>query len=165
VADLFMGKIAFDMLGGKKVEFDIQYLNPLGAPVSKGATTGGKGCTNDSFAAVNVKITPPTILLCRSFFSAPALPVAAEGITGRTSMAEVMIHEFAHISVKVDAGEPAEDYAYECNIQGGAGPLGVLSLAPGKSFFNADSYSCWARDVAISWGNASLKGDIKGIAY
>jgi len=85
------------------------------------------------------------------FFTSPPVPLPGEGIAGRPSMAGIMVHEFAHISVN------AVDNEYLCNDEGGFGKPGVRTQAPGLTFRNADNYRCWMRDSAIGYGNGVLK--------
>ncbi len=162
-AGVNLSKIAFDMLGSRVVDFDVSY-GGLTGPVAAGPRGVGVGsaCGGGEYAAVNhyksqqqralrPRENPTVVDLCGRFFTSPPVPLPAEGMEGRPSMAGIMVHEFAHISVN------AVDNEYLCNDEGGFGKPGVRTQVPGLTFRNADNYRCWVRDSAIGYGNGILK--------
>ena len=85
---------------------------------------------------------PAVIELCDKFFTLTPVP-DANSLTHLqyASMPGVMVHEFAHISVR------AIDSEYNCR-KGTA-----LSIVPGAALINADNYRCWVEDAAVGWSD------------
>ena len=88
---------------------------------------------------------PQIVEFCVEYFTMPPLP-NRDVMTrkGYGSMPGIMLHEFSHLA----AG--TVDNAYYC----GSNKLLAL-IGAGTAVFNADSYRCWAEDVALGWSGSS----------
>jgi RHS repeat-associated protein len=146
-------EVAFDMLGGKDIEFDI------------GIASASCATRPWIYASVDHKkiqfrrglgagANKAWIDLCMRFFGSPPMPLAAEGVYGTPSMAGIMIHEMTHITLNTG------DQEYGCApIAGQLGPTGgtIGLLGPpmlsGEGLKNADNYRCFARDAWLRMGD------------
>ena len=178
IAAVALTKTAIDMLGGRKVFFGIEgagillseKIGDLKNNFTEDAEFSRK-CKGSSAAAWGYLPGPGPnaaagIELCTRFFTFPPLPDRSTLKTpGKASMAGLMVHEFAHISIR------ANDDAYNCvpfyfQPDPKSGKLSLkagvqaLKIIPGFGLFTADTYRCWVEDAAVSGGAAYVENDI-----
>lgn len=139
-----LGQIAFDMLGGKDVDFDIMATPEcIANPGYRAVVDWNKIRARHRLAG-----SPPNpkyyIDLCLPFFFHPPLPIPSEGIAGRPSMTGIMVHEFSHITLKTD-----DKAGYGCRLSAGGGFGLIGGWLPGDPESTADAYRCVVRDFVL----------------
>ena len=153
------GKIGFDLLGGRQVNFHLfdakwatAYAQKNGIqPIALVAGVAGRSTPGQ---AVDIALLPSFFTITQAssgpgpalaFGPRPPLPIAAQGIAGTPSMAGIMVHEFAHVTVD------ARDDAYEAGNLVGRNANGFLGNLLRNPEMNADNYRVYVRAQAIGF--------------
>lgn len=154
------GKIGFDLLGARPITFHLYdaqwttaYAQKNGGVVPIALVAGSAGRSTPG-RAVDIALLPSFFVITQAnngpgpalaFGPRPPLPIVAQGIGGTPSMAGIMVHEFAHITVD------AVDDAYEAGNLVARDANGFLFSELKNPETNADNYRVYVRAQAIGY--------------